>query len=465
MALRALRLSVVVVAVVALSALPRRADAAPGIRPGHKEADVIVALPGQPPAVQLRQYSGYIHVNRAAGKSLFYYFVEAPVDPAHKPLVLWLNGGPGCSSFGIGAFQEVGPFRVDTEGRTLCPNPYSWTAAANLLFLESPVGVGFSYAVNEEVYKTMGDNMTAIDSHIFLLRWFDRFPEYKGREFFIVGESYAGHYIPELAVTIDVQNKNPKLTPINLKGISIGNGILEFAEEQAELYEYLWHRAFISDAAHDTIAKHCKGPDDLSTVCQAARDTAYGNTGDISAFNVYAPTCHDKKVRPTDSKCTDIAGPCLAHFVEAYLNQRQVQTAIHANTALKYPWVGCRTRTYNLKRFGDSPTSMLPHLKALVTTGIRIWLFSGDFDAMVPVTATKRSVEKLQLGVEKDWRAWSPGPGKDVAGYVIAYKGLVLATVRGAGHMVTVDQPERGFALFTSFLRGEPLPSAAPQTD
>lgn len=71
----------------------------------------------------------------------------------------------------------------------------------------------------------------------------------------------------------------------------------------------------------------------------------------------------------------DIAGPCIGHFVEAYLNQVQVQTAIHANTALKYPWVGCRTRTYNLKRFGDSPTSMLPHLKALVTTGIRIWLF------------------------------------------------------------------------------------------
>ena len=94
-------------------------------------------------------------------------------------------------------------------------------AAANLLFLESPVGVGFSYAVNEEVYKTMGDNMTAIDSHVFLLRWFDRFPEYKGREFFIVGESYAGHYIPELAITIDVQNKNPKLSPINLKGISV----------------------------------------------------------------------------------------------------------------------------------------------------------------------------------------------------------------------------------------------------
>jgi len=459
MALRALCFSVAVVLSVA---------AALGIpAPGSKEADRIIALPGQPPLVRLQQYSGYINFDQAAGKSLFYYFVEAPAEPAQKPLVLWLNGGPGCSSFGLGAFEEIGPFRVDTDGKTLCPNPYSWTTAANLLFLESPVGVGFSYAVNEEVYKTMGDNMTATDSLAFLLRWLDRFPEYKGRDFFIMGESYAGHYIPELAVAIDIHNKNPAATPINLKGIAIGNGILEFAEEQAELYEYLWRRAFISDAAHDTIAKHCKGPDDLSTVCQAARDTAYGNTGDISAFNIYAPTCHDKKVRPVDSKCMDLADPCKGYFVEAYLNQHPVQMAIHANMALtlKYPWVACRTRTYNLKRFGDSPTSMLPHLKALVTTGIRIWLFSGDFDAMVPVTASKRSVEKLQLGVVTDWRAWSTGPGKDVAGYVVEYKGLVLATVRGSGHMVNVDQPERGFVLFTSFLRGAPLPSALPQTD
>lgn len=90
MALRALCLSV---AVVLLSALSGRAVAAPGIPPGPKEADRIVALPGQPPLVQLRQYSGYINVDQAAGKSLFYYFVEAPVDPLHKPLVLWLNGG------------------------------------------------------------------------------------------------------------------------------------------------------------------------------------------------------------------------------------------------------------------------------------------------------------------------------------------------------------------------------------
>ncbi|CAN6301971.1 unnamed protein product [Urochloa humidicola] len=161
---------------------------------GSKEADKIAALPGQPKEPVLQQYSGYINLGDKYGKSLFYYFVEATADPATKPLILWLNGGPGCSSFGIGAFQEIGPFRVDTDGKTLCYNKYTWNSVANILYLESPVGVGFSYATDTEVYKVMNDNMTSSDSLQFLLKWLDRFPEYKNRDLYIVGESYAGHY-------------------------------------------------------------------------------------------------------------------------------------------------------------------------------------------------------------------------------------------------------------------------------
>lgn len=85
------------------------------------------------------------------------------------------------------------------------------------------MGVGFSYAAvkPQEVYSTIGDNMTAHDSHTFLLRWLDRFPEYKTRDLFIVGESYAGHYVPELAVTILDNNLLPHATPIKLKGIAV----------------------------------------------------------------------------------------------------------------------------------------------------------------------------------------------------------------------------------------------------
>ena len=137
---------------------------------------------------------------------------------------------------------------------------------ANVLYLESPVGVGFSYAANTDVYKVMGDNMTADDSLQFLLKWLDRFPEYKGREFFIVGESYAGHYVPELAAA--------KNAAINLKGIAVGNAILEFAAEQAALYEYLWQHAFLSDSAHTLIGQRCKNAEDNSPLCSGAEDNS-----------------------------------------------------------------------------------------------------------------------------------------------------------------------------------------------
>jgi serine carboxypeptidase-like clade 2 len=94
--------------------------------PGTKEADKISALPGQPPRVNFDQYSGYVTVSEKHFRELFYYFVEAPYQAASKPLVLWLNGGPGCSSLGYGAFQELGPFRVNPDGETLSRNRHAW---------------------------------------------------------------------------------------------------------------------------------------------------------------------------------------------------------------------------------------------------------------------------------------------------------------------------------------------------
>jgi hypothetical protein len=73
---------------------------------------------------------------------------------------------------------------------------------ANMLFLESPAGVGFSYSNRTSDYNNTGDRSTAADAYTFLINWLERFPEYKGRRFFITGESYGGHYIPQLANTI-----------------------------------------------------------------------------------------------------------------------------------------------------------------------------------------------------------------------------------------------------------------------
>jgi len=124
--------------------------------------------------------------------------------------------------------------------------------------------------------------------------------------------------------------------------LQIGNAILEFAAEQSTLYEYLWQHAFLSDTGHTLIAQSCKGIDDNSPLCSGAKDTAYNQLGNIDVYNLYAGTCHDKKVKPVGSNCMDLADPCAQYYVDAYLNQPEVQRLIHANTGLNYSWTRCR---------------------------------------------------------------------------------------------------------------------------
>ncbi|KAG8363637.1 hypothetical protein BUALT_Bualt19G0043200 [Buddleja alternifolia] len=117
-----------------------------------KVKDGIERLPGQP-QVKFKQYGGYVTVNRTAGRAFYYYFVEAEHSEKSLPLLLWLNGGPGCSSLGYGAMQEIGPFRVESDGKTLHKNNFAWNHAANVLFLESPAGIGNPSINNETDVK------------------------------------------------------------------------------------------------------------------------------------------------------------------------------------------------------------------------------------------------------------------------------------------------------------------------
>ncbi|KAL7263800.1 hypothetical protein ACSBR1_001871 [Camellia fascicularis] len=324
---------------------------------GKMENDEIKGgLPGQPTEVMFKQYAGYVNVDEFKGRSLFYYFAEAVHNPSSKPLVLWLNGGPGCSSFGVGAMGEIGPFGVNSDRKTLYPRKHAWNKVANILFLESPAGVGFSYSNTTSDYDMSGDKRTAHDAYVFLINWFKRYPHYKSRDFYITGESYAGFYIPELADTIIKRNKEADSTStIKLKGIMIGNGIMNDETDERGTYDYIWSHALISDETHSGLIHHCLPSSNYTPKCEDYAQKEYSEIGDIDYYNIYAPLCLDiitsnssKKnvcLHSSNSSWLKRLGgydPCEGDYVQRYLNLPQVQEALHANiTKLPYAWELC----------------------------------------------------------------------------------------------------------------------------
>ncbi|KAJ8573605.1 hypothetical protein K7X08_010116 [Anisodus acutangulus] len=423
---------------------------------GLKEKDWIKKLPGQPP-VKFQQYGGYVTVNESAGRALYYYFTEAE-NSKSLPLLLWLNGGPGCSSIAYGAMEELGPFRVNSDGKTLHMNDYAWNLAANVLFVESPAGVGFSYTNTSSDLKTSGDNRTANDNLVFLLNWLERFPEYKNRDFYISGESYAGHYVPQLAHAILHHNNLANKTLINLKGIIIGNAVINEWTDFIGNYEYFASHALISDETYLDIHKYCYTDDTYNKPkCYSALEVADNNTYNLDIYNIYFPLCHDGNLTkyPRISSALKF-DPCSDHYVHAYMNRRDVQNALHANvTKIQYDWEACSDPLF--KNWKDNAPTVIPLLKESLAKGVRVWVFSGDTDGRVPVTSTKRSIQAMNLTVDKSWRSWLYGG--EVGGYVETYKGgLTFATVRGAGHEVPSYQPARALSLISHFLSGT-LPS------
>jgi carboxypeptidase C (cathepsin A) len=155
--------------------------------------DLMGNLPDAP-AFTTKTYSGYLTVNDT--KSLHYIFAESESDPANDPVTIWFNGGPGCSSI-LAFMQENGPLCIDDGEDFIKTNPYPWTTRMNMLWIESPAGVGYSIAGTVEDLST-NDMIQSQDALAALKQWFGKFPEYLPNPLFVSGESYGGIYVPYL---------------------------------------------------------------------------------------------------------------------------------------------------------------------------------------------------------------------------------------------------------------------------
>ncbi|RAL38591.1 hypothetical protein DM860_002569 [Cuscuta australis] len=437
-----------------------------------QDLDRIRHLPGQPNRPLVTQYSGYITVNESHGRALFYWFFQAQSQPSIKPLILWLNGGPGCSSIGYGAASELGPLRVQENGSALHFNNYSWNKEANLLFVESPVGVGFSYTNTSSDLTTLDDHFVAQDSYNFIANWLETFPQFKNHDFFLAGESYAGHYVPQLAEVIFDRNKDKKKYPhINLKGFIVGNPETNDYYDYKGLLEYAWSHAVISDQNYDKARETCDfASSKWSNECNEAISTVFSRYEEIDIYNIYAPKCllndsssqmginNNANGRMIKRIPAGGYAPCYSSYAEDYFNKIDVQMAFHVN--IREPvgstvhWKTCSDPVYNA--YDSTAFSVLPIYQKLIKGELKIWIYSGDADGRVPVIGTRYWIEALKLPLKTQWRSWFHN--HQVGGRIVEYNGLTFVTVRGAGHLVPLDKPSEALALVHSFLSGEELP-------
>lgn len=428
--------------------------------------DRIVRLPGQP-QVGFQHYSGYVTVDEKKQRALFYYFAEAEIQPASKPLVLWLNGGPGCSSLGVGAFSENGPFRP--SGEVLVRNEYSWNTEANMLYLETPIGVGFSYSTDTSSYESVNDHITARDNLMFLKKWLDKFPQYRNRSLFITGESYAGHYVPQLA---ELMLQFSKEYHFNLKGIALGNPVLEYATDFNSRAEFFWSHGLISDSTYKMFTSVCNYSryvseyyrGSVSPICskvmsQVSRETSkfvdkYDVTLDVCISSVFSQS---KVLNP--QQVTESIDVCVEDETVNYLNRLDVQEALHARLVGVRKWAVCsNVLDYELLDL-EIPTITI--VGKLVKAGISVLVYSGDQDSVIPLTGSRTLVhglaEELKLNTTVPYRVWFEG--QQVGGWTQVYGNMLsFATIRGASHEAPFSQPERSLVLFKSFLAGRPLP-------
>jgi len=188
----------------------------------------------------IESYSGYLTVDEKYDSNLFFWFFPAICGANTAPVLLWLQGGPGASSL-FGLFNEHGPFFVNEKNQLKLRN-HTWTASYSVLYVDNPVGTGFSFTGNDTGYST---NQTTVGLNMYeaLVQFFTVFSEYRNNDFYVTGESYAGKYVPSLSYIIHQKNPGASIK-INLKGLIIGNGLVD-PIKQLIYSDYLYELGYV----------------------------------------------------------------------------------------------------------------------------------------------------------------------------------------------------------------------------
>ncbi|KAI9675571.1 MAG: hypothetical protein M1822_008924 [Bathelium mastoideum] len=409
----------------------------------------------------VNQYSGYLSVG--TNMNMWFWFFEARNNPSTAPLATWFNGGPGCSSM-IGLFQENGPCQFYNGASEPSNNTHSFNNYANMLYVDQPIGVGFSYGTD-----SVTSTVTAAPYVWKLLQaFYAQFPQYESRDFGIFTESYGGHYGPEFAYYFEDQNNgiaNGTVTgeKVDLIALGINNGWYDPKLQYEAYITYSYnnsYKALISKSQYNSYmssytsdclpALNSCASSGSNSACSNAENTCYGDIeGPISEsgnFDVY-----DVREPSND--------PYPPETYTSYLANPSVTSAIGA----KATYTECPDAPYNkFSSTGDDSRSFLSQLSDVVQSGVQVVIWAGDADWICNWYGGQAVANAISYSGASAFDAAPLEPYTVAGTQGGTFKtggNLSFLRVFGAGHEVPYYQPAVALQVFTQTMQKKALSS------
>lgn len=425
------------------------------------------SLPGAPPGPLLKMHAGHIEITPEHNGNIFFWHFQNKHIANRQRTVIWINGGPGCSSED-GAMMELGPYRMKDKD-TLEYNDGAWNEFANVMFVDNPVGTGFSY-VDTDSYVHELDEMA--DQFVkFLEKWFALFPEYEHDDLYIAGESFAGQHLPYIAKYILARNKLPDTKhQWMLKGMLIGNGWISPADQYEAYLDYAYDRGLVDKnsniaqklEAQRRICRKELAINDNSQkvdtpVCenilqQLLQLTNRNKGDDQDCINMY-----DVRLRDSYPSCGMNWPPDLKNLTP-YLRRKDVIEALHVNPNKNTGWSECNGNVGSQFRDKISKASItfLPEIIAEVPTV----LFSGADDLICNHMGTESLIGNMQWNGGKGFEVspgnWAPRREwtfeKEKIGFWQEARNLTYVLFYNSSHMVPFDHARRTRDMLDRFM-------------
>ncbi|KAJ7803441.1 serine carboxypeptidase [Mycena olivaceomarginata] len=448
------------------------------------KAETVQSFATKPGTLRVVENSGVCGVYQASGcgdltssKSIFFWYFAARNNPSTAPLSLWFNGGPGSSSM-IGLLQELGPCRITNDSASVTLNPFSWNNNSNMLFIDQPVGVGFSHGT--ESVGTSQDAAADMWSFLQIFLKDSRFSKLAANDLAIWTESYGGHYGPTFAAYFLSQNTAIAAGKVsgqhlNLKTLGVGNGLTD-----RELFLAIpipgLHQLFsikpvppAREPVHNRKRKHI-----LKYTDHRLQGSACNSGGNNSVCSDAQSFCN-----------SEILGPLIGAFdvyyvpsgfddpyppdISSYLDS--IQTKIGAEVT----WEETNGEVYdNFSDNGDWMRSSLSHLEVVINSGVRVMIYDGDADYICNFMGVEAMIGKLNTNFSVKFNEQEFAPylvNGQLAGQFKTAGTFSYVRVYSSGHEVpaykngTLAVGEAAFQIFSQTMANQSVTSTTPNLD